>query len=234
MDKRVFVEVESKDIPNVYNNTAYLVGTEELTLLLHAPVEEATEVTLIDKSNPTANAWVQLITNRGNLSTTEIIKHLSTVKIIASQKEIAERTGLYEQDVSTLLRLGTADPRLVEAVDKKEISLSAVEPLLALSLEDQAALAPSALQKKTVRGVKSLIAAHQLSKSPVLDKKETLDEEIDPTGMLVTSLLKEALNVVTQAHAIALGVTFSPFTGKEISGIIEKITSKIYHLGVTE
>lgn len=200
--RRVFVEVEQGDnIPVSGIKREGILLPSDLDYVLVVDDEVPTggiDVSIVEGNTPSSKV-IQLATNRDRLKASEICEIISELRRSGwSQREIAEKAGLSEQDVSFYVRLQASDIRITEALDEGKVKPSAVEPLLALSYEEQLSLVPSALQKKTVRGIKALIQAHKSRTSNRLIKAEE-EDDLDPSAMLFTGLVSEAYKVLNSA-----------------------------------
>lgn len=119
------------------------------------------------------------------------------------QSRIARLCGVSDTDVSLALAALEADPHIQKALDEKRISHSAVEPVLALPVEDQGAIADAVLAAKTVRKVAGIVRAHKMQKSlGTPARQEDIDPEIDPLEIMALNELDEALRLVRSASSI--------------------------------
>lgn len=225
--KRIFIELSGDNFPapqvgaekraqikDIQDNDLLLVPSKDVP-------EDGVGVVLIEDFEA-SRGLLWLTINKDRLSASELSETITSLrKNGLSQREIATRTGLSEQDISFYVRLAASDPRITEALDSGRVSPSAVEPLLALSAEDQAKLVPSALQKKTARAIKALISAHKISQEPNTNVKETINEEIDAGAVLVLALLEEAYKTLDNASFVQ--ASWSPTTSKTATQTLVKI-----------
>jgi ParB family chromosome partitioning protein len=111
------------------------------------------------------------------------------------QKEIAASFGTTSADVSLALATLEASPKLQKAVADGRLAPSAIEPLLPLPLEQQEALADTAIRLKTVRKIRDLVETEKrksLTKSHA--PEEAVESAEDGVGMLVLTALETAKN----------------------------------------
>lgn len=166
---------------------AVKLGWETVRAILVFPPEDPAEILI-----------QQLIANRDrkDLSYFEVAQVYKALrdKYGWKQRQIAKRFGTSDAEVSLAISLLEANEAIQQAVEDGRISPSAVEPLLALSKEDQEELAQAAIRAKTTRKVRDLVKTHQRIKD--LDKFEAeqesvLPNDIDPLSTLPLVELEE-------------------------------------------
>jgi len=140
----------------------------------------------------TRTLQILLNRNRKDVKPTHVAETIMSLKAKGkSQKEIAEKFGLSEPEVSMYLTLHRGHPKLQKAVDSGRISLSAVEPLLTKPIKTQEELADVAIRQRTVRAVRALVKTHEL-RTDITAPVSQLKEDIDPLEYLA---LEEVENI---------------------------------------
>lgn len=123
-----------------------------------------------------------------------------------SQREVAQRFGVSDSEVSLALSTLRATPKLQQAVEDGRIKPSALEPLLSQPLEVQEVLADAAIQEKTVRRVAALVQAHKTleASNKMTDQDDREDEDYDATEYLAMGELEEALEHIRTVRTFGI------------------------------
>lgn len=132
----------------------------------------------------------------------EPIGYLDMAKVFAKlkelgmlQKDIAVHFGTTSANVSLALATLEASPKLQNAVAEGRLAPSAIEPLLPLSLEQQEALADTAIRLKTVRKIRDLTETEKRKSNPKKHSPEMAQgSPEDSFGSLVLAALETAKN----------------------------------------
>lgn len=121
-----------------------------------------------------------------------------------TQRQIAQKFGASDADVSLALATLRAHPDLQKAIESGDLSPSAAEPLLSQSMETQEKLVAAALQAKTVRKVSALVKAHNTKKEITnmeVEFDDNDDDDIDPLEELALHEIEQSLEHLKQADA---------------------------------
>ena len=147
-----------------------------------------------------------------------------------SQAQLALNFGMSQSEVSLSLALSKAHPKLQKAVAEERISPSAVEPLLALSEEEQEELIDAAIKEKTVRRVRALVSAHKKRMNIVGTITQIKDNGVDPFDKLVL----EELEKVDQHldNILPSEISDKDLVVKTLDKVAYKITNLLEQLGV--
>lgn len=123
------------------------------------------------------------------------------------QKTIAAKFGVSEGEVSIALAAVKASPAIRDAILEGRLSHSAVEPVLALDLEHQEAIAPLVIQAHTVKGVSDAVKtyrkAHGLEKRTTRTPQETRRDgrKLDPMERMAVDGIEMALRNLKLAES---------------------------------
>lgn len=141
--------------------------------------------------------------NRQALSYMDKARIYSRLKSLGlSQRDIANKCGSTDADVSLALATLRAVPKLQKAIEDGTIAPSAVEPLLSQDQDVQEELADAAIAARTVRGVTALVKSHKLKKEAERMQSGTNDipEDADPLELMAAQELEEAVQHLRNAQ----------------------------------
>ena len=194
----------------VYKKDGEIVVWDGAQRVTAARLLEIAEVPYVEVPPPAdagEEASAQIIYNncRSELSYTERARLIQRMRDGGlAQKEIADKIGESEAEISIALRVMGSHPKIRAALDAGRISPSAVEPLVTQPFAVQEALADTAIRTKTVRGVRALVNAHKLQRDAAIVVEEQDSEDVDPLEVLVLDDLEEALKHLQAAQETGL------------------------------
>lgn len=167
---------------------AKMNGDQTIKAIIETPPEDQIELLLAQYAE---NEHRKGITYMDKASLYKQIKDLGK-----SQAWIAEKFGVSTTYVSLALATLRADPKLQQAIVDGLLSPSAIEPMLSLSAEDQAALADAAIAAKTVSKITDLVRANTNTSRKFGDtarQNDGIKDDIDPLEYMILGDIDAAL-----------------------------------------
>lgn len=165
-----------------------------------------------------------------NMSVTQIADALLDLKDEGMlQNELSGKFELVESEVSSLLTLARGHEKIKEAVDKNEISISAVEPLLRKSLEVQEELFDEALKQHTVRKVRALVRSYEMNGStePIAIIDYLVVKKLGDILRDMRSLQKQAMTISGAEQLLEPLEDLKQETSKMLTRVVDIVTDTI-------